>query len=46
MAPTPLTRHDQLVFHVRQAGANIVGVDRHNIDANDDGAELRVHFLK
>jgi hypothetical protein len=42
----PLTHHDHLGFHVRQAGTNIVGADRHNLGANDDGVEVRVHFLK
>jgi hypothetical protein len=46
MTPTILTRHGQMVFHVRHADANIVGVDTHNLGANDDGAELRVNFLK
>jgi hypothetical protein len=46
MAPTLLTPHGQLVFHVRHGDANIVGADTHNLGANDDDAELRVNFLK
>jgi hypothetical protein len=45
MAPTPLTRHCPPSRHVRQTGANIIGADTQKLGANDDGAELRVHFL-
>jgi hypothetical protein len=46
MAPTTLTRHDQLGFHVRQTDANNIGAGTHKLGANDDGVELKVHFLK
>jgi hypothetical protein len=42
----PLTRQRQLGLHVRETGANTVGVGTHKLGAKDDGAELRVHFLK
>jgi hypothetical protein len=40
----PLTRHGQLGLHVRQTDTNNIGADTHKLGANDDGAELRVHF--
>jgi hypothetical protein len=39
MAPTPVTCH--IGCHVGKVGATIC-----YLDANDDGAEVRVHFLK
>jgi hypothetical protein len=42
----PLTRHRQLALHVSDIGANNIGAGTHKLGANDDGAELRVYFLK
>jgi hypothetical protein len=46
MASTTLTRHGQPGFHVRQTYANNIGAGTHKLGANDDGAELRVHFFE
>jgi hypothetical protein len=46
LGPDPLTRHRQLALHVSDIGANNIGAGTHKLGANDDGAELRVYFLK
>jgi hypothetical protein len=44
MTPTPETCH--IGCHVGKVGANYAGATMCYIGANDDGAEIRVHFLK
>jgi hypothetical protein len=42
----PLTRHCHPRIHVRQTGANNIGVGTHKLGANNNDAELKVYFLK